>query len=298
MMQPTFTRLNRLQQEYSSLKKKATKSTQAHPYQTNQLIGHLRLFRKQKEGLLTIDLKDEQRFRFTNNMTTRMIYTKLWKDEFFAGLNPTEKLLFIYFITNERVNIIHCYEITEREIVFDTGIDRGIITRSKEVFQEAGKISFFNNYIFLRNADKYEKYKGEKNDSAKEKLLSLMSKDTLDWLNKIKDGGIDTPMKGSINHKSEIINQKSENRGIVKGDNKLELSTEELQEIADKYQVPFAFVLSKLDDVNNWVDEKPSKARGRNLKATLRNWVKRDAISLIEKHRGDPTKRGVDATNL
>lgn len=214
-------------------------------------------------------------------MMSRILYTKLWKDEFVAELNPTEKLLFIYLITNERVNIIHCYEVSDREIAFDTGIDRGIIARSKEKFQEAGKISFYKNYVLLRNASKYESYTGFKNETAKEKLLSLMSPDVLDWYTNVIDRGIDTPLMGSINHKSEIINQ---NKGVVKG--KLEITEDEILEIAMKYNVPVSFVRSKQDDVNNWVSEKPARARGRDLRKTLVVWVKKDALSIRKEAHG------------
>lgn len=137
------------------------------------------------------------------------MHTKIWKDDFFAGLTPSEKLLFIYYVTNERVNIIHCYEITEREVVFDTGIDRGIIQAFKE--KVTGRIAFKDNYVFLLNASRYESYKGTLNDTAKEKLLKELPKSILDWYNNILDRGIDTPLKGTINHKSEIRNKKLEN---------------------------------------------------------------------------------------
>lgn len=214
-------------------------------------------------------------------MMSRIMYTKIWKDEFFAELTPTEKLLFIYFITNERVNIIHCYEVTDREIAFDTGINRDTILKCKDKFQSMGRIAFFNNYVFLVNAHKYETYKGERNEVAKAKLFSLMDENTLDWFNNIKDRGISTPLKGTINHKSEIINHKSEKEGIVKG--RLELPQEKLEKIAEKYQVPISFVLSKQDDVNNWVEEKPTRARGRDLQKTLVVWVKKDAMEIQRK---------------
>lgn len=221
-------------------------------------------------------------------MMSRILYTKIWKDEFVAELNPTEKLLFIYFITNERVNIIHCYEVSDREIAFDTGMDRGIITRAKEKFQQAQKISFYKNYVLLRNADKYESYKGEKNELAKDKLESFMSQDVLDWYNNVLDRGIDTPLMGSINHKSEIINQ---NKGVVKG-----ITAEDIYEIANMYEVPTAFVKSKWDDIENYCASTGKKYK--DYKATLRNWVKRDALKLKERSIYDDKKRGIDATQI
>lgn len=143
-------------------------------------------------------------------MKSRILYTKIWKDEFVSGLTPSDKLLFVYFITNERVNLIHCYEITEREISFDTGIDRDKIALFKEKLQTANKMHFYQNYVFLRNASKYETYSGIKNEKAIGQLLKIMPSDVLAWYNNIKNTPIDTPMHtpsiGTINHKSEIIN--------------------------------------------------------------------------------------------
>ena len=138
-------------------------------------------------------------------MKTRLLETKFWKDAYIVELTIEQRLLYIYLLTNERVNIIHCYEISDREILFDTGIDRGILTPSKTQFQKDGKFSFYKDYVFLINACKYESYIGEKNDNAKLKLYKQMPSDVFDWYR-----GIYTPLIGSISHKSEIIDHKSE----------------------------------------------------------------------------------------
>lgn len=59
-----------------------------------------------------------------------------------------------------------------------------------------------------------------------------------------------------------------------------DLKEEDFQHISEKYQVPLAFVKSKLDDMQNWHDENPKKNNKANWKATLMNWVKRDAIKI------------------
>ena len=142
-------------------------------------------------------------------MKTRIVETKFWKDEYIVGLTVEQRLLYLYFITNERVNIIHCYEITDREIEFDTGIDRGIIQSAKTKFNKDGKIGVKGNYICLLNAWRYESYTGEKNENAKVKLLKQLPLIVAEWYRGIYRG-IDTPLIGSISHKSEIISHKSE----------------------------------------------------------------------------------------
>lgn len=149
-------------------------------------------------------------------MITRLIYTEIWSDDFFMELSPDEKLLFIYFLTNERVNIIHLYQCPNTRIKADTGIDTPIIELSKKKFEKAEKMYFKDGYVFLKNAHRYETYSGELNERAKIKLFGRLSKLIIEWYNKITDTPIDTPIytlhnTETINHNTELINKKSVN---------------------------------------------------------------------------------------
>jgi len=141
-------------------------------------------------------------------MITRIIYTELWQDDFFADLSPNEKLLFLYFLTNDSVNIIHVYRCNLARIKADTGIDTPIIVAAQAKFEQANKIFFKDGYVFLKNAHKFEKYEGEKNDVAKAKLFGRLSKPIIDWYIKHSDTPINTPM--DRDYKSKDINQKQE----------------------------------------------------------------------------------------
>lgn len=140
-------------------------------------------------------------------MKTRIVETKFWKDSYVSELTPNEKLLYLFFLTTEKVNIIHCYEITEREIAFDTGIDTSIIRATKKKLEKDGKLAFFKDYVCLINAYKYESYTGVINEGAKQKLIQQLGEDVAKWYRGIYRG-INTQPIGSINNKSEIINNK------------------------------------------------------------------------------------------
>jgi hypothetical protein len=140
-------------------------------------------------------------------MKTRIIETKFWKDAYVAELSPIEKLLYLYFLTTERVNIIHCYEITDREISFDTGIDTPIIRVTKAKLAKDGKIAVYKDFVCLLNAYKYETYRGPQNEEAKKKLIIQLGENVAKWYR-----GIYTPLIGTINNKSEIINNNTEVR--------------------------------------------------------------------------------------
>lgn len=73
------------------------------------------------------------------------------------------------------------------------------------------------------------------------------------------------------------------------------LTDETLQEIADKYLVPLAFVRSKLDDMTNWLTSKGKTYK--NYKAALMNWVKNDALKIIQQKK-DGNSKVYDATGV
>ena len=149
-------------------------------------------------------------------MKTRILYTEIWQDDFFSELDPKEKLLFIYYLTNESVNIIHLYKCMPMRVSADTGIDTPIVLKAQEKFEKAGKIYFKNGYVYLKNASRFESYVGEKNEVAKQKLFDRLSTEIIDWYNNITDRGIDRGTKiGTINKKSKTIKEKLDSDEIA-----------------------------------------------------------------------------------
>ena len=58
----------------------------------------------------------------TNVAKQRIVNTKFWDDSYIARLTPTEKLLFLYLITNPLTNIAGVYELPVKRVAFDIGI--------------------------------------------------------------------------------------------------------------------------------------------------------------------------------
>lgn len=141
-------------------------------------------------------------------MKTRILYTEIWQDDFFSELNPSEKLLYIYYLTNDSVNIIHLYRCQPMRVSADTGIDTPIVLKAQQKFEEAGKIFFKNGYVYLKNAHRFESYVGEKNEIAKDKLFNRLSNEIIDWYSNICDRGIDRVPIGTRNKKSETRKKK------------------------------------------------------------------------------------------
>jgi len=210
-------------------------------------------------------------------MKTRIVHTKVWQDEWFSSLPRHSKLLFIYLLTCPQNNLTSTFELPDRVVLFDTGLNQSELNQAKEELRE--RVIFYKSWIRLLQSTKYNNYiSNTKMETARKNELALIPEEILEYMD-----GYDTSIHTSIytpnNHKSKIINNKSK---II---NRESVTEEYMTEVADKYQVPLSFVISKFEDVCNWEDEKPGRMRGRNWKLTLVNWVKRDAIKIKGRHK-------------
>ena len=95
------------------------------------------------------------------------------------------------------------------------------------------------------------------------------------------------------NHKSETINPKSETLKKKEYTKVSDITDVDITEIAEKYGIKKDFVRQKLDDLENWIEEKPTRGKGRNLRRTLMAWVKRDAEKMVKEHFSKNSRGGV-----
>ena len=100
----------------------------------------------------------------------RQIHTRIWKDGWFLGLAPAEKLLFIYLFGNERASVAGIYELPLPVICFETGLDEPVIKAGLETFSAAGKVFYENDIVWVVNLRKY-------NDSGSSKVKVKIDKD-------------------------------------------------------------------------------------------------------------------------
>jgi hypothetical protein len=82
---------------------------------------------------------------------SRYINTRFWKDNYVVELNPSDKLLFLYLITNQNTNIAGIYEISLREMAMDTGFDKDAIERMLEKLRTDAKVYYVEGHIIVRN---------------------------------------------------------------------------------------------------------------------------------------------------
>ena len=92
----------------------------------------------------------------------RQIHTKMWKDGWFVELAPSDKLLFVYLITNDSAAIAGIYELARRVIEFETGLSAEQIVGSFEIFSEAGRAFYDGRVVFVRHLRRYHETRSDR----------------------------------------------------------------------------------------------------------------------------------------
>jgi hypothetical protein len=59
--------------------------------------------------------------------THRYIATSFWQDDWIQSLDPSEKYMYLYLMTNPLTTIAGIYKIGNRQISFDTGYNQNTV---------------------------------------------------------------------------------------------------------------------------------------------------------------------------
>jgi len=233
-----------------------------------------------------------------------MLDTKIYNDNWFYNLSTDAKLLFLFLIGNDSCNLIGCYELPLNIICTYTKIpDRKI----NEVFEELfPKVTYCEGWVMIQRYQKYNPMRNPSIEEAQKKQLESLPPDTRSLfeniqigLDIVKEESVREKVQGGITlvpgYKEQDKETDKEKGEIVKG-GVHDISRDLIAKIAVDYNVPSSFVISKMDDMENWM-----KAKGKSYKdyyAALRNWVKRDAIQLRKEASTHESKRGIDARGV
>ena len=80
----------------------------------------------------------------------RMVNTKFWSDPFIVDeLNPLDRYLFLYLLTNEKTTNIWIYEISIRTMCFETGIEKDTLLKMLDRLND--KMLYIDGWICLKN---------------------------------------------------------------------------------------------------------------------------------------------------
>lgn len=90
--------------------------------------------------------------------TQRYISTSFWDDKWIRSLDPSEKFIYLYLMTNPLTNIAGVYEITIDRICFDTGYNADTVNKVLKRFEESKKAYTFRDYIIIPSWPKHQKW--------------------------------------------------------------------------------------------------------------------------------------------
>ncbi len=85
-----------------------------------------------------------------------MVNTRFWIDDYISNLDPIEKLLFLYFLTNPSTDICGVYELPLKNIALDTGLDKEMVVKIVNRFSTDGKIFYKNGWVGIKNFAKHQ----------------------------------------------------------------------------------------------------------------------------------------------
>lgn len=117
--------------------------------------------------------------------TQRYIDTSFWDDTWIQELDPSEKLLYIYLLTNPLTNIAGIMELTIKRICFDTGFNSDTVGHILKKFEDAKKVYQYKSYIIIKNFPKHQHLENNKILHGVVSILSKLPVDVIDFLEEI-----------------------------------------------------------------------------------------------------------------
>jgi hypothetical protein len=139
-------------------------------------------------------------------MKTRIVYPKLWFDEKFAAVSIEAKVLFLYLITSDQLSLTRYHHISDRQILFDTGLSLNQLKTSKEELTKLGWCFFTEGWVYHAHNAAYVDYTG------RDRVLEAKDCELEQVPLKVQEifNGLLTRYKPVLNHKSKTLNYKSE----------------------------------------------------------------------------------------
>jgi hypothetical protein len=174
--------------------------------------------------------------------TFRKVHTQFWSDLFIQSLSPEKKYFYIYLLTNEKTRQCGIYEISSRQISFDTGYNVETVLILLEYFVDQKKImvSRETNEIAIKN---WERYNGSRSPDVKslvDKELKLVkNKKLIEWVQ-----SVDTVLPQS---KSSLREEEKKKENRIEQDSKSitiekEMTKKEFLEFSEKMKKDELFI--------------------------------------------------------
>jgi hypothetical protein len=110
----------------------------------------------------------------------RYINTRFWNDSYISDLDPVEKLLFIYFLTNEHTNICGVYELPLKVMSIETGIEKSMLQKVLKRLRD--KIRYIGGMVVIKN---FVKHQENDSDTIKTGIVNKLKEIPIDFLKNV-----------------------------------------------------------------------------------------------------------------
>lgn len=111
----------------------------------------------------------------------RFINTKFWSDTFVRDdLNPLDRYLFLYFLTNERTNIAWIYELPISIISFETGIEKENLLKMMERLKP--KVYYHKWWVYIKNFQKHQSTESKTVKVGIDREMQLVPKEIIEYI--------------------------------------------------------------------------------------------------------------------
>ncbi len=136
----------------------------------------------------------------------RIINTRFWIDDYISNLDPIEKLMFLYFLTNPATDISGVYELPIKNIALDTGIEKEMVLKIMGRFKRDKKIFYEDGWVAIKNFAKHQNLKNSKILTGIKEGLSRAPKSIQDKLYMTHDDSshLNSNLNLNSNLKSEV----------------------------------------------------------------------------------------------
>lgn len=137
----------------------------------------------------------------------RKVHVQFWGDIFVQSLTPEQKFFFLYLLTNEKTRQCGIYEISTRQISYDTGYNVDTVNKMIDFFTGAKKIQYSRqtNEIAIKNWDKYNGSSSPKvQNLVNKELVEVKDKDLIEYINSTDTVSIDYKTRSRVEPEEEI----------------------------------------------------------------------------------------------
>ena len=207
----------------------------------------------------------------------RQIHTTYWNDSLILDLTPEQKYFYIYLLTNPNVKQCGIYEISLKQITYQTGYNIDTVLNLLDLFQKMNKIIYSKetNEIAVINFLKYNNSDSPSIKKCIEKDLCLVK--NKDLIKAMAGESIETIDTVSIrcvsNNKNNNKNNNTNNNNKVAPKKFLKPSIDELKNYLNELgNNTEAEIMYDYYESKGW---KVGNANMKDWKSAARNWLRR-----------------------